>query len=354
MKKNKFLIFKNIMTILTIVLFITSLGIVTIISLNKKVEIVYFNTPVIVNTLSSTVREVLVENNIYVNNDMEISCDLDQEIKENMSITINSSKQYEGISTEKLENELKLVSTKISLKEISIPFNEKKVENSKVAKGIKTVKKEGKNGTNNEVYFVKKLASNEVKFKVDEVEITKPVDKVVEVGTSKVISVASTSSNITIPAVDSGFKKYNISLSADKQQYAYYLANKYGFDYELFLTLMFKESGFRASAIGGGNSYGMCQIHYSNFSKLSKVLGINNFLDPFQNMQAGAYMLNLYMNSAKKIFKDTASIEVYALNSYNMGEGSYYAKCYSQGIFHRSYSNAIIKMRNSLVANGYF
>lgn len=354
MKKNKFIVFKDIITIFTIILFITSLGIITIINLNKKVEIVYFNSAITVNTLSATVREVLVENNIYVNDTMNISYDLDNEIFDSMTIEINSNEEYANIDIESLENELEIASTKIAFEEVSVPFEETEVENDSVATGISTVKEEGEDGINNEVYFVKSLTDSEIKLKVEEIEVEKAVDRVIEVGTSSVISVSSTTSNVVVPAVDDGFKVYDISLSESQQQYTYYLANKYGFEYELLLTVMYKESGFNASAIGGGNSYGLCQIHYSNFTNLSNILGITNFLDPYENIEAGAYMLDLYLDSAAKKFSDIESIEVYALNSYNMGEGNYYSTCYSQGIFERDYSTSIITMRDNLVENGSF
>ena len=65
-------------------------------------------------------------------------------------------------------------------------------------------------------------------------------------------------------------------------------------------------------------------------------------------------MLDLYLDSARKISNKNEFVEVYALNSYNMGEGGYFNKCYSKGIFHRGYSTSIRKMRDSLKNNGYF
>jgi soluble lytic murein transglycosylase-like protein len=130
------------------------------------------------------------------------------------------------------------------------------------------------------------------------------------------------------------------------------MCQNYGIQYELLLAVMYKESGYNPSAIGGGNSYGLCQIHVSNFSNLRKRLGVSNFLDPYDNIKSGAYMLSLYMGSGRKISNDSTTIEVYALNSYNMGEGVYFNNCYSRGVLNREYSNSVISIRNRLITNG--
>lgn len=43
---------------------------------------------------------------------------------------------------------------------------------------------------------------------------------------------------------------------------------------------------------------------------------------------------------------------VYALNSYNMGEGIYFNTCYSKGILDRAYSTSVITIRNKLISAG--
>ena len=352
MEIDRFKKFKNIIVMITVTLFIASAIIITIISLNKEVEIVYFGNKIKVNTLSYSVADLLNEKGIFVNENVKISCDINDFLKDNMVITIDSNEKYNKLNIETIEKETLDIVTKIIYEEKEVPFSETKIENNMIARGVSKIKEEGKNGINSEIHIVKNLSS-EYKFKVDENVVTLPTDKVIEVGTNINLSV-NRNENIVIPSVDSGFKVYNIKLSKEEQQYAYYLSKQYGFEYELFLTMMFKESGFRASAIGGGNSYGLCQIHTSNFTNLRKRLGITNFLDPYDNMKAGAYMLDLYLDSARKISNKNEFVEVYALNSYNMGEGGYFNKCYSKGIFHRGYSTSIRKMRDSLKNNGYF
>ena len=355
MKKDKFQIFKSIITAVTVILIIASTIIITVISLSKEITVVYLGNKTTFNTLTLTVGDLLKEKNIFVNENMNSSHLQNESLKDNMVITIKLNTEYERLDLVNSINEVKEVATNIIFQEKQIPFEETKVENNLVARGIIKTKEEGINGLTNEIYIVKdtSLLKENYKLKIDEEVVTTPVNKVIEVGTNINLSV-NRNNKVVIPSVDNGFKVYNnIKLPADQQQYAYYLAKKYGFEYELFLAMMFKESGFKASAIGGGNSYGLCQIHNSNFTKLKSKLGVTNFLDPYDNMKAGAYMLNMYLNSAKKFSNENKIIEVYALNSYNMGEGRYFDKCYSKGIIDREYSTSIRKMRDSLKINGY-
>ena len=68
-------------------------------------------------------------------------------------------------------------------------------------------------------------------------------------------------------------------------------------------------------------------------------------------MTAGAYLLAHYFTAARNRVSGDA-VTVYALNSYNMGEGAYFNNCYSKGILNRSYSTSVLNLRNSLITNG--
>ena len=133
------------------------------------------------------------------------------------------------------------------------------------------------------------------------------------------------------------------------------MATKYGIQYELFLAMMYVESGFNASKISSTNDYGMCQINRSNHSYLTKQLGITNFLDPYQNMQAGAFFLARYFRSWGKSVSDTATLELHALNSYNWGDGAY-KKYLAKGNDATSwyYGKKVVAARDRLVASGHF
>ncbi len=353
MKEDKLQKFREFMTVLTVILLISSIGIYTFTYMTKTAYVKYFDNILVVRTMSQNVSELLQENNIYVNDDMTISVDLNAKVENDMQIVIDESSEYLKLDTDTIETHLASTATKIVSEEEVLKFGETQIDNNLIARGVTKITEEGLDGLATNQYFVKSSVSDEeiYKVKVDTTVIKEPINKVIEVGTNLALSV-NRNANIIIPKVDSNFKEYNINLSLEEQQYAYHLSQKYGFDYELFLAVMFKESSYRASAVGGGNSYGLCQIHESNFTYLQKTLGISNFLDPYENMEAGAYMLNLYLNSARKISSDPAFIEVYGLNSYNMGEGAYYSLCYSQGILHRDYSTSIRALRDKIKATG--
>ena len=290
MKKDKFQIFKGVITAVTGILVISSVIIISVINLSKQVTVVYLGNTVKFNTLTHTVGDLLSEKNITLNENMNSSHFKDEILKEDMVITIDLNTNYEKLDLVKIIKDTKEVSTNIVFEEKEVPFEETKLENNLIARGVTKVKEEGINGLNNEVYIVKNtsLLENEYKCKIDDKVVKNPTNKVIEVGTNINLAV-NRNDKVVIPSVDSNFKVYNsIKLSADKQQYAYYLSKKYGFDYELFLAMMFKESSYKSSAIGGGNSYGLCQIHVSNFTMLKNKLGVTNFLDPYDNMEAGA------------------------------------------------------------------
>ncbi|MBR1884544.1 MAG: hypothetical protein IJ809_06440, partial [Clostridia bacterium] len=73
---------------------------------------------------------------------------------------------------------------------------------------------------------------------------------------------------------------------------------------------------------------------------------------PYDNIEAGAYMLNMYLNAGRKRSSDTYFIEHYGLNCYNMGEGMFVSNCYNNGILERTYSNKVRSIRDSIIANG--
>ena len=84
-------------------------------------------------------------------------------------------------------------------------------------------------------------------------------------------------------------------------------------------------------------------------------MGITNFLDPYQNMQAGAYFLARYFNSWGKSVSDRATLELHALNSYNRGDASY-KKYLRNGNSATSwyYGKKVVAARDKLLQTGHF
>ncbi len=105
----------------------------------------------------------------------------------------------------------------------------------------------------------------------------------------------------------------DIALSEDLQEYTYELCEEYNVDYSLALAVMWQESNFEPNLISATDDYGLMQINVVNHKWLSNLLGIVDFLDPKQNLQAGIYMLSML----KEKYEDDHLV----LMAYNYGEG---------------------------------
>ena len=110
--------------------------------------------------------------------------------------------------------------------------------------------------------------------------------------------------------LDSG---YRYDLPADYQDYLWSKCKEYGIQdhYTLLLAQMYHESSFNPSVISRTNDYGLMQINICNHKWLKEQLGISDFLDPYDSIDAGVHMM---ANLLRKY-------DVHrALMSYNMGE----------------------------------
>lgn len=130
------------------------------------------------------------------------------------------------------------------------------------------------------------------------------------------------------------------SLSAELQWYAYDVCKKNGVPFEIFMSLMRKESGYKANAIGSGRDYGLCQIRDNNHARLTKALGITNFLNPYENIKGGVYILK----EALAYYPNNIHC---GLMSYNGGPG-YAKKLISRGIYSSKYSREIVAYATKL------
>ncbi len=357
MKEDKSEILRKTVIVITIILIFATAGLLLVTTQVKNVVIDYYGDVRSIKTLSGTVDAFLLQNKIYVGENVYVSPARDSVITDGMEIKIYSSQEASKLSIDEYYKDYSPMVAKIEEVVETIPFSEETKDNSLINRGTTSVLQEGKEGQKTTKYLVKYKNNEEILRATLGEEITSdPENKIIEVGT-KIVPVVSRSAIVTSvsgTAVDSGFIQYNIKLPVVQQEYAYNICKKYGIQYELFLAMMFKESGYNTNAVGGGNSYGLCQIHISNHAKLSSRLGISNFYDPYDNMTAGAYLLSQYFGTARTQVSDDASIEAYALNSYNMGEGVYFNTCFSKGVLNREYSNSIKTLRDRLIANGGF
>lgn len=113
--------------------------------------------------------------------------------------------------------------------------------------------------------------------------------------------------------IDTNENNYETTLDYELQDYLYETCKKYGVEehYELLMAQMYNESRFNPNVISKTHDWGIMQINECNHEWLSKTLGITNFLDPYQSIECGVYMMSGYL---KKYPVETALV------AYNAGE----------------------------------
>jgi soluble lytic murein transglycosylase-like protein len=99
------------------------------------------------------------------------------------------------------------------------------------------------------------------------------------------------------------------------------------------MGLIKTESEFNPNVISETNDYGLMQINKINHKWLSEELGITDFLDPYQNVRAGIYILKDLFDE----YEDTSKV----LMAYNMGETGA-KRLWVRGIYESKYSKEII------------
>ena len=139
-----------------------------------------------------------------------------------------------------------------------------------------------------------------------------------------------------VPVVDAApeILIYDIKLSEELQRYTYELCNKYDIVdyYSLVLAVMWQESNFTPNLISRTNDYGLMQINRVNHKWLANKLGIVDFLDAEQNIEAGVYLLSEYLHEYEN--------EHRALMSYNFGVNGA-ARHWAAGTYSSKYSRAV-------------
>jgi len=117
------------------------------------------------------------------------------------------------------------------------------------------------------------------------------------------------------PYVNAPFSVMDITLSEELQRYTYNRCQELGLEYEMVLAIMWRESRFQPSAVGvnrnGTRDSGLMQINDVNKKWLLEKHGIEDLLDPYQNIDAGTAILAKYFSKYS---------ENYALMAYQYGE----------------------------------
>lgn len=133
---------------------------------------------------------------------------------------------------------------------------------------------------------------------------------------------------------------FDVPLDHELQDYIFELCEKYSVDPAIVVSMIYKESSFRATVMGdNGNSYGLMQIQPRwNQERMDK-LGCQNLLDPYQNVTVGIDLIGELVSKGKPI--------EWVLMSYNGGQ-SYANKKWAKGEV-SEYATTVLEYSETLV-----
>lgn len=156
-----------------------------------------------------------------------------------------------------------------------------------------------------------------------------------------IINIKSVGMAAVIDQEESKYMLYDVPLDAILQNYIMHLCDEYCVSASLVIAVIERESSFDMSAIGdNGRSYGLMQIQeYYHIERMDR-LGIDNLLNPYQNVLVGIDIL------AEKLTKYETVGE--ALTAYNAGDSGAYKHYFSKGIYANNYAKEIIKRAEEL------
>ena len=118
------------------------------------------------------------------------------------------------------------------------------------------------------------------------------------------------------------------------------LCEEYGVSEYLVFAVIEKESSWNADAVNYNETcFGLMQISVVNFSWLKEELGLDDLKKPYQNVQAGIYMLSGYLEKYLDYHM--------ALMCYNCGEAGA-RKLWEEGTFTNAYSRWVIDRMHDL------
>lgn len=134
-------------------------------------------------------------------------------------------------------------------------------------------------------------------------------------------------------AGDLDFVPLQCDMPYEEQEFLFYLCNGYNIDFCLVMALIQVESKFDASVVSITNDYGLMQINENNHDWLTKILGVTDYLEPYENMRAGCYIL-------RKLFERYQDTEL-VLMCYSMGENGA-SRLWENGIYSTDYTEQVL------------
>lgn len=137
------------------------------------------------------------------------------------------------------------------------------------------------------------------------------------------------------------FIPLDVPMDEDLQEFVFYLSAAYEMDFTFVMALIQHESRYDASVISATNDYGLMQINTINHPYLKETLGITDFLNPYDNIRGGMFIL-------RKLFEKYEEPNK-VLMAYNMGETGA-SRLWNQGIFESNYSKSVLEIQCDLNA----
>jgi hypothetical protein len=131
---------------------------------------------------------------------------------------------------------------------------------------------------------------------------------------------------------ETGITLLDCGMPEEHQEFLYELCEKYNVDFTFTMALIRLESDFDPEAVSGTGDYGYMQINEVNHEWLEETLGITDWLDPYQNMEAGVYVL-------WNLFEKYGDADL-VLMAYNMGEHGA-ARLWDRGIYETDYTRKV-------------
>jgi hypothetical protein len=139
---------------------------------------------------------------------------------------------------------------------------------------------------------------------------------------------------------DLDFQPLDCDLDKDIQEFTFYLCAGYNIDFSLVMALISCESNYDQSVVSSTNDYGLMQINKVNHEELTDILGVTDFLDPYQNIRAGCFILRKLFEK----YQDTTMV----LMCYNMGETGA-ARLWSEGVYETNYTQKILAVQKQYI-----
>lgn len=128
------------------------------------------------------------------------------------------------------------------------------------------------------------------------------------------------------------FVPLGVPLDSDVQEFIYYLSKGYNMDFTFVMAIIQQESGYQPDAVSNTDDYGLMQINKVNHGYITDEIGVTNYLDPYENVRAGMFIL-------RKLFEKYETPEK-VLMAYNLGESGAKA-LWDKGVFETNYSKSV-------------